>query len=55
MIEDHTLLALNRDALDRLACEKSLRVIPGATHLFEESGTLEAVAALAAEWFTRWL
>lgn len=53
--EDHTVIALNRDAYDRLGCEKSLRIIPGATHLFEESGALEAVAALATEWFTRWL
>ena len=53
--EDDTVLALNRDAYAHLVCEKSLRVIPGATHLFEEPGTLEAVADFAAKWFTRWL
>jgi len=53
--EDDTVLALNRDAYGHLACEKSLRIVPGATHLFEEPGALESVAALATEWFTRWL
>lgn len=53
--EDHTVITLNRDAYVQLRCEKSLRIVPGATHLFEEPGTLEAVATLASEWFTRWL
>lgn len=42
---------LNRAALDRLRCERELVIIPGATHLFEESGTLDQVATLAAKWF----
>lgn len=49
---DEDVLALNRQALQQLACkEKSLQVISGATHLFEEPGTLDQVAAAAAEWF----
>ncbi|RPH58996.1 MAG: alpha/beta hydrolase [Burkholderiales bacterium] len=53
--DDTEVLALNRHALARLACEKELRVVPGATHLFEEPGTLEEVAAAAAAWFVRFL
>ena len=53
--EDREVIALNRGALGALNCEKALRIVPGATHLFEEAGTLEQVAALAAEWFRRWL
>lgn len=49
---DYQVLELNRDALDRLTCEKRLDIVPGATHLFEEPGTLEQVAELAANWFT---
>lgn len=46
---------LNEEALARLNCEKELRVIPGANHLFEQEGTLEQVAELAADWFARYL
>jgi hypothetical protein len=42
-------------ALLQLHCEKSLVIIPGATHLFEESGALDEVARLAREWFERYL
>ena len=49
---DYQVLELNREALDRLSCEKRLDVVPGATHLFEDPGTLEQVAELAASWFT---
>jgi dienelactone hydrolase len=52
--EDHTVIGLNRDAYAHLTCDKALEIVPDATHLFEEPGTLEAVAALAAEWFRRW-
>jgi putative phosphoribosyl transferase len=48
---DHTVLQLNREALRALPCEKRLEIVPGATHLFEELGTLESVAELAANWF----
>lgn len=50
---DPEVLALNRQALTRLRCDKSLAVVPGATHLFEEPGALEEVAELAAAWFLR--
>jgi putative phosphoribosyl transferase len=49
---DEVVLDLNRQALDRLSAPASLEVVPGATHLFEEPGALEAVARLAAQWFT---
>ena len=52
---DVPVIGLNRDALDRLRCEKKLEIVPGATHLFEEPGALEKVAALACEWFDRYL
>ena len=47
---DETVIELNQDAYARLSCEKDLRVIPGATHLFEEPGALEQVADYAADW-----
>ena len=53
--EDRPVIALNREALDRIQSPKRLDIIPGATHLFEEPGALEEVARLAAEWFRRWL
>jgi putative phosphoribosyl transferase len=53
--EDHDVIALNRDASTHLRCPHLLEIVPGATHLFEEPGTLEQVAALAAAWFRRWL
>ncbi|MGW3462046.1 phosphoribosyltransferase family protein [Streptomyces olivaceoviridis] len=49
---DPQVLALNRDAQARLRCENRLEVVPGATHLFEEPGTLERVTELARDWFT---
>ena len=52
---DHGVIELNRQALAELRCVKELAIVPGATHLFEESGTLEQVAALAAAWFSRHL
>jgi putative phosphoribosyl transferase len=48
---DAEVLALNRDAFDQMKCVKELSIIPGATHLFEEPGTLEEVARQAAAWF----
>jgi putative phosphoribosyl transferase len=53
--DDTDVLALNRAAFAQLACEKELAVVPGATHLFEETGTLEKAASLAAAWFARHL
>lgn len=52
---DAEVLVLNRQAIRELGGEKRLEIVPGATHLFEEPGTLESVAALAAEWFRRHL
>jgi putative phosphoribosyl transferase len=52
---DLTVLELNRAAMARLRTEARLEVVPGATHLFEEPGALEAVARLAREWFLRHL
>jgi putative phosphoribosyl transferase len=49
--EDTEVLTLNRTALDRLRVEKRLEVVPGASHLFEEPGTLDTAAELAAAWF----
>jgi len=48
---DPVVLDLNREALAELRCDKQLVVVPGATHLFEEPGTLEAVVDLASDWF----
>ena len=48
---DQTVLELNRTALDVLQCRKTLEIVPGATHLFEEPGALDAVVGLAARWF----
>lgn len=53
--EDRMVLELNRVALAQLAAEKKLVVVPGATHLFEEPGKLDVVAALAAGWFVEHL
>lgn len=49
---DEEVLQLNKLAFDQMKCEKKLHIIPGATHLFEESGALEEVAHVAANWFT---
>jgi putative phosphoribosyl transferase len=53
--EDKPVIAMNQEALAKLRCEKRLVIVPGATHLFEESGTLEEVSRLAAEWFNQHL
>lgn len=52
---DEGVIVLNQTALDKLKCSKKLEVVPGATHLFEEPGTLEKVAELAADWFKKYL
>ena len=52
---DYGVIELNEAAYAKLACEKELAVVPHATHLFEEPGTLEQVARLAAAWFVRCL
>jgi putative phosphoribosyl transferase len=52
---DAVVIELNRQAYGELTAEKRLAIVPGATHLFEEPGTLEEVARLAADWFERYL
>jgi dienelactone hydrolase len=52
---DIEVLQLNRQALDALAGEAKLEIVPGATHLFQEPGALERVAVLARDWFLRHL
>jgi pimeloyl-ACP methyl ester carboxylesterase len=52
---DHEVLKLNEGARQRLTCMKRLEIVPGATHLFEEKGALEAVVRAAAHWFTLYL
>jgi alpha-beta hydrolase superfamily lysophospholipase len=53
--DDHVVLQMNEQALRALRCEKALRVVQGASHLFEEPGTLDTVAELAADWFVKYL
>lgn len=53
--DDTEVIALNEDAYREMACPKLMLVIPGATHLFEEKGTLEVAANHAASWFKRHL
>jgi putative phosphoribosyl transferase len=48
---DYPVIEMNQAALSRMRCEKELKIVPGATHLFEEPGTLQEVARLAAVWF----
>ncbi|MDZ4290071.1 MAG: dienelactone hydrolase family protein [Prosthecobacter sp.] len=49
---DDVVISLNQEAYAKLSCEKELRIVPGATHLFEEPGKLEQVARISAEWFS---
>jgi len=52
---DYPVIEMNKSALARMRCEKELKIVPGATHLFQEPGTLQEVARLAADWFQRHL
>jgi putative phosphoribosyl transferase len=51
--DDDIVIELNEQARDRMRCEVKLEIIPSATHLFEEPGTLEKVATLASDWFAK--
>ncbi|MFC0557132.1 dienelactone hydrolase family protein [Planotetraspora thailandica] len=52
---DPIVIELNREAMDKMVGETRLEIVPGASHLFAESGALEAVAQTARDWFTRHL
>jgi putative phosphoribosyl transferase len=52
---DFGVIELNQQAYERLCCEKKLEIISGATHLFEEPGTLEEVGRMASRWFSNYL
>ena len=52
---DYAVIEMNQEAYEQMICEKELKIVRGATHLFEEPGTLEGVASLAADWFQRYL
>ena len=49
------MIELNRRAAAQLECAKRIEIVGGATHLFEEPGTLDVVVGLAVDWFLRWL
>ena len=53
--EDFQVIELNREAKAKMRCLCEIAIVPGATHLFEEPGTLEAVAVAARDWFLRHL
>lgn len=53
--DDGPVIDMNEDALTQLTCTKQLIIIPGASHLFEEPGTLEQVAREALHWFEQYL
>lgn len=52
---DVPVIPLNEDAFAQLRCAKKLEIVPGASHLFEEPGTLEIVSRLASSWFGKYL
>lgn len=52
---DYGVIELNERAYERLHCKKALEIVPGATHLFEEPGTLDQVIDLARGWFEKYL
>jgi pimeloyl-ACP methyl ester carboxylesterase len=52
---DDVVIELNQAAYEVMSCEKTLNIIPGATHLFEEPGTLEQVARQATDFFARYM
>lgn len=52
---DPVVIDLNKEARSRMKTSCNIEIVPGATHLFEEAGTLEKAAQLATQWFKRWL
>jgi dienelactone hydrolase len=53
--DDEPVIQMNRGAMKQMRGQVTLEIVPGATHLFEEPGTLERAAALAGDWFIRYL
>ena len=53
--DDYEVIRLNRFALGEMQCQKQLSIVPGASHLFEEPGTLQQVSAMALKWFQQCL
>jgi dienelactone hydrolase len=53
--QDTPVIAMNRDAAARMRAETDVVIVPGATHLFEEPGTMDRVIDHAERWFRRWL
>jgi dienelactone hydrolase len=53
--DDEPVIEMNQNAMQEMNCIKKLEIVPGATHLFEEPGTLDVVARLAKEWFAKYL
>lgn len=53
--DDGIVINMNEEAMAKMHCKKKLEIVPGATHLFEEPGKLEAVAVLAAAWFQHYI
>jgi hypothetical protein len=53
--DDTEVIDLNKQARQRMQAETELLIVPGATHLFEEPGTLEQVAKAASDWFAKYL
>jgi dienelactone hydrolase len=53
--DDIPVIEMNRDACAQMTAERRMEIVPGASHLFEEPGTLEQVARLARDWFVRYL
>jgi putative phosphoribosyl transferase len=53
--DDVPVIGMNEEAYEQMHCAKRMEIVPGASHLFEEPGTLERVAELAREWFVRYL
>ena len=52
---DVPVIAMNREAYEQMTAERRMEIVPGASHLFEEPGTLEKVAQLARDWFAKYL
>ncbi|KTD69037.1 hypothetical protein Lste_2195 [Legionella steelei] len=52
---DDVVIQMNKEAMSQLNCIKEMEIVPGATHLFEEPGTLDMAAELAKNWFVRYL